>query len=118
MKTSVITSTSAQTRVANLIVASINNAVSLFSDAPVAKIDSVASGSYYKVIVVENKKSSMLTFAEIDTIRAAADVFCKKYKGMYYTMQTRPYLAQDGSTWLHRPVFEVCVRKYDKDEVK
>ena len=107
-----ITSASAHTRVANLVVKKIKNAVSFFSDAPTVEVDELKNGSWYKVIVVKNEKSHLLTFAEIDTVRKVVDEFCKKYKGMFYIMDTRPYLAQDGKTFLHMPVMEISVRRY------
>ena len=111
-KQNIITSASDHTRVANLVVEKIKNAVSIFSDAPTVEIDELRTSSWYKVIVVKNEKLHLLTFAEIDTARKVVDEVCKKYKGMGYIMDTRPYLAQDGETFLHMPVMEISVRRY------
>lgn len=112
-KQHIISSASAHTRIANLVVEKVKNAVSFFSDAPTVEIDELRTGLYYKVIVVKNEKSHLLTFAEIDTVRKVVDEFCKKYEGMFYIMDTRPYLAQDGKTFLHMPVIEINVRRYE-----
>ena len=111
-KQNIIKSASAHTRVVNLVVKKIKNEVSFFSDAPTVEVDELKTGSWYKVIVVKNEKSHLLTFAEIDTVRKVVDEFCKKYKGMFYIMDTRPYLAKDGKTFLHMPVMEISVRRY------
>ena len=111
-KQNIIKSASAHTRVANLVVETVKNAVSIFSNAPTVEIDELRTSSWYKVIVVKNEKSHILTFAEIDTVREVFDEFCKKYKGMFYIMDTRPYLAQDGKTFLYMPVMEISVRRY------
>ena len=88
----------------------------MFSDAPVAEIED--KGQYFAKVVVKNEHSHMLTFAEIDVTRRIVDVYCMKYKGMFYTMQTRPYIPEwDRSTMLYQPVYEICVRRYDKDEL-
>lgn len=111
-KQHIIASASAHTRIANLIVTKIKNAISFFSNAPTVEVDELKSGSWYKVIVVKNEKSHILTFAEIDTVREVVDEFSKKYKGMGYVMDTRPYLASDHETFLHMPVMEISVRRY------
>ena len=112
-KQNIIASASAHTRITNLVVEKIKNAVSFFSDAPTVEIDELRTSTWYKIIVVKNEKSHILTFAEIDTVREVVDGFCKKYKGMGYVMDTRPYLAQDGETFLHMPVMEISVRRYE-----
>lgn len=112
-KQHIIASASAHTRIANLVVEKIKNAVSFFSDAPTVEIDELRTSSWYKVIVVKNEKSHILTFAEIDTVREVVDKYCKKYKGMGYVMDTRPYLASDHETFLHMPVMEINVRRYE-----
>jgi hypothetical protein len=111
-KQHIITSASAHTRIANLVVEKVKNAVSFFSDAQTVEIDELRTISWYKVIVVSPKNSPILTFAEIDTVREVVDKFCKKYKGMGYVMDTRLYLAKDGKTFLHMPVMEISVRRY------
>jgi hypothetical protein len=111
-KQNIIKSASAHTRVANLVVENVKNAVSFFSNAPTVEIDESHCSSWYKVIVVKNEKSHILTFAEIDTVREVVDEFCKKYRGMGYVMDTRPYLAQDGETFLYMPVMEISIRRY------
>lgn len=109
----IISSASAHTRITNLVVSKIKGAVSFFSDAPTVEVDSKTS--YYQNIVVKNENTHILTFAEIDIVREIVDCYCKKYRGMFYTMQTRPYLSKDGSTMLHMPVMEICIRRYDFD---
>lgn len=110
MKQHIISNVSAQTRIANLLVSKINSAVSFFSDAPIAKVTS--KSVWYQTVQVCNEHSHILTFAEIDTVREVVDEFCKKYKGMFYTMGTAPYLASDKETWLYMPVIEIEVRRY------
>lgn len=109
-KQSVIKSKAAKTRVQNLVVSKLNNALSIFSEAPKVKIESETK--YYTTIVVE--EIHIMTFAVIDTIREVAEEFKVKYEGFYYVMSSRQYLAKDGETWLHRPVFEINIRRYDK----
>jgi hypothetical protein len=116
MKKITITKARTQTRVANLIVKEVNNAISFFSDPSEAKIDEAKSCGYYKVIEVkQNHGCRILTFAEIDIIRGVVDKFCKKYNGIGYYMDTAPYLAQDGETWLHQPVMCISIPRYDED---
>ena len=117
MKKQVIKTAAVQTRIANLVVTKVNNAVSFFGEAPVAEISEICSCSAYKTIVVKNEYSHMLTFAEIDTIREAIDPIIKKYQGCGYTMQTMPYISKDNSTTLHMPVIEITIRRYEKDEL-
>lgn len=112
-KQHIIASASAHTRITNLVVSKIKGSVSIFSDTPTVEVESKTS--YYQNIVVKNEQTHMLTFAEIDRVREAVDGYCKKYRGMFYTMQTRPYLSKDGSTWLHMPVMEICIRRYHFD---
>ena len=112
-KQAIITSEKSHKRVANLVIEKVKNAVSVFSDAPTVEIDNVMTCSYWQVIVVKNEKSHILTFAEIDTVREVVDEFCKKYKDMYYKIDTRPYLASDGG-FLHMPVMEINIRRFDK----
>ena len=112
-KQHIIASASAHTRITNLVVSKIKGAVSVFSDAPTVEVESKTS--YYQTIVVKNEQTHMLTFAEIDRVREVVDGYCKKYRGMFYTMQTRPYLSKDGSTMLHMPVMEICIRRYHFD---
>lgn len=109
-KQCIIKSAGAQTRVSNLIVSQINSAVSFFSEPPVARIESKTE--FYTTIVVEEKH--MMTFAVIDTIREVAEKFRAKYQGCFYIMSSRPYLASDGETWLHHPVFEINLKRYEK----
>lgn len=111
-KQNIIKSESVHTRVANLVVEKIKNAVSFFSDAPTVEIDELRTSPWYKIIVVKNEKSHILTFEEIDTVREVVDEFCKKYKGMFYVMDTRSYLASDNQTLLYMPVMEISVRRY------
>lgn len=116
MKKSTITKASAQTRVANLIVTKIQNALQIFSDPAEVEISELESSSMYKVIhVKQNHNIRILTFSEIDTVREVVDKFAKKYHGIGYVMISRTYLAQDGETWLNQPVMEITVRKYDED---
>ena len=107
----IISNVSAQTRITNLLVSKLNSAFSIFSDAP--KADVIRKSRNYQTVRVYNERSHMLTFSEIDIAREVIDKFCKKYKGMFYTMQTFPYLSSDNTTWLHMPVIEIEVRRYD-----
>ena len=109
----IITSEKSHKRVANLVIEKVKNAVSFFSEAPTVEIDKVMTCSYWQVIVVKNEKSNMLTFSEIDIVRDVVDKFCKKYKGMFYVIETRPYPASDGG-FLHMPVMVINIRRYDK----
>lgn len=107
----IIASASAHTRITNLVVLKIQGAVSIFSEAPVVEIE--RKNDTFNTVIVKNEHSHMLTFAEIDTVREALDSFVEKYKGMFYVMQTRPYLSKDGETWLSMPVIEINVRRYE-----
>ena len=113
MKQQVLSSASSHTRITNLIASKLRGAVSIFSYSPTVEVE--PKTSYYQTIVVKNEHTHMITFAELDCVRGILDEYCKKYKGMFYTMQTRPYLSKDGSIWLHMPVIEIKIRRYDFD---
>ena len=54
----------------------------------------------------------MLCFAGLDSVREITDAMEQKYdrECVCTTIQTRPYLTQDGKYWLHRPVVEISLR--------
>jgi hypothetical protein len=86
---------------------------SIFSQpAEVSKNKEV--GSYWREIVC-NPNDMLFSFAELDVIRMVVDKYKEKYNGITYSMQTRPYLAKDNETWLHYPVMEINIRRYDED---
>lgn len=116
MKKITITKANVQSRVANLIVKNVQNALTMFSDAAEVKIAEYKSCSYYKVITVKHTIGTrILTFPEIDEVRKVVDKMAEKYHGIGYYMDSETYLAQDGETWLNQPVMEITVRKYDED---
>lgn len=113
-KQNFIATAAAQTRVTNLVIKKAKEAISIFTDAPTIEIDETLTSDAYKVIVVKNEKSHMLTFAEIDVIREAIDKIIKRHKGCFYTMETRPYLSKSGG-FLYMPVMEIYIRRYEFD---
>lgn len=113
-KQNIIATAAAQTRVTNLVIKKAKEATSIFTDAPTIEIEETLTCDAYKVIVVKNEKSHMLTFAEIDVIREAIDKIIKRHKGCFYTMETRPYLSKSGG-FLYMPVMEIYIRRYEFD---
>lgn len=112
MKKTILTK-SVQTRIANRIEKEVREALSIYSQpSEVSKNKEV--GSWWREIVCD-PKDTMLTFAEIDTIREVVDKYVAKYYGISYSIHTRPYLAKDNETWLHSPVMEINIRRYDED---
>ena len=109
MKKLVIKTKAGKNRVANIIAKEIRGAVSFFSDAPTVKVKETCD--MYTTISIYNEHSHMLTFCEIDEVRHAVDQYKNKYEygTIGYTMQTKPYLSQDGRYFLHMPVMEISV---------
>lgn len=106
---------SVQKRVANLIASKIRGAVSIYSDPPVVRDVKIVGGYWAEITVEPTGFRSMMTFAEIDSIREVVDEYSKKYHGISYHMETCPYLANDNETWLHMPVMVINIRRYDED---
>lgn len=97
-------------RIPNKIEKEIREAVSIFFDAPTVRRD---DGSYYITLTVFNEQSSMLTFAEIDTVREMVDKYAKDYKGISYSMKTTPMWSRLTQDWYYIPCMEVTI-KLDK----
>lgn len=110
MKKLVIKSQRGKNMVANLLAKKVRGAVSLFSEAPTVEVKEECDS--YTTISIYNKHSHMLTFPEIDVVRAAVDQYKDKYElgSIGYTMQTKPYLSQNGKYFLHMPVMKITVR--------
>lgn len=113
MKKTILTK-SVQTRVANRIEKEVREALNSIFSQPSEVSKNKEVGSYWREIVC-NPKDMMMTFAEIDTIREVVDKYKAKYHGISYSMHTRPYLAKDNETWLHSPVMEINIRRYEED---
>lgn len=113
MKKTILTK-SVQTRVANRIENEVREALNSTYSQPAGVSKNKEVGIYWREIVC-NPKDTFMSFAEIDTIRKVVDKYKAKYHGINYTMGTRPYLAKDNETWLHSPVMEINIRRYDED---
>ena len=112
MKKSIIKSERAQERVANLVVKKLRAAMSIFSTGDYS-IQMQKMGNYWIEIVVENKKEGFLTMSEIEEATEVMKRYKEKYEGIHYVIETRPYLAKDGETWLSRPVIEMNIRRVE-----
>lgn len=106
---------SVQKRVASLIESKVRGAVSIYSETPVVSKAKAVGSWWYEITVEPTGMRSMMTFAEIDSIREAVDEYSKKYHGISYHMGTKPYLANDNETWLSMPVFNITIQRYEED---
>ena len=106
---------SVQKRVASLIVSKVRGAVSIYSEAPVVSNAESCGSFWYEITVEPTGLRSIMTFAEIDSVREAVDEYSKKYHGISYHMETKPYLASDNETWLSLPVVKISVQRYEED---
>lgn len=106
-----IIKSSIKTRIANLIIKDVKNALTIFSNpADVSILESLSCDDCTVIEVKQNHGTRILSFAEIDEVREVVDKFKNKYHGICYYMDVAPYLAQDGETWLHQPTMEISVR--------
>ena len=113
MKKTILTK-SVQTRIANRIEKEVREALNRIFQEPAEVSKNKEVGSYWREIVCD-PKDTILTFAETDVIRMVVDKYTAKYHGIHYSINTRPYLAKDNKTWLHSPVMEINIRRYDED---
>ena len=113
MKKTILTK-SVQTRVANRIEKEVREALNRIFSEPAEVSKNKEVGTWWREIVCD-PKDTMFSFAEIDTIREVVDKYVAKYHGISYSMHTRPYLAKDNETWLHSPVMEINIRRYNED---
>ena len=108
-KKSVIKSARVLKMVTNLYAGKLRNAVGFYGNAHVDVEEYLQGRINHIVIWFEH---DMLFMAGIDSVREITDCMEAKYDmGCVCTsIQTRPYLASDDKTWLHRPVIEVMLR--------
>lgn len=109
-KQAVIKSERSLNMVTNLYAKKIANSISCFSYYQVKKEECV-KGSINHIVIL-SEESHMLTKSVIDSVWEVVDEMEKKYDSycVCATIQTRPYLTKDGSTFLHQPVIEIIVR--------
>lgn len=109
-KLSVIKSAKSLNMVTNLYAKKITNVISYLSNYQV-KTEDCIKGKINHIIVL-SEESRMLTKPAIDSVWGVVDELEKKYDKdcICATIQTRPYLTKDGSTFLHQPVIEIMVR--------
>ena len=109
-KQAVIKSERSLNMVTNLYVKKVANKIGYLSYYQVKKEDCV-KGSINHIIIL-SEESHMLTKTAIDSVWEVVDEMEKKYDSdcVCATIQTRPYLTKDGSTFLHQPVIEIMVR--------
>lgn len=113
MKKTILTK-SVQTRVANRIENEVREALNRIFSEPAEVSKNKEVETWWREIVC-NPNDTQFAFAEIDTIREIVDKYKAKYHGIYYLMETRPYLAKDNETWLYFPVMEINIRRYNED---
>ena len=85
MKSLTIKSVRGKNTVASLVAKKVEGALSIFSEAPTVEIKELCEA--YTIIRIYPEKASILTFAEIDTVREAVDVYKNKYE---YGCVSRP----------------------------
>ena len=92
---------------------SLNNKVSFYGGVHV-EVQEWLKGHTNLIVVWFDH--NMLFMSGIDTVQEITDQLEAKYDNycVCTSIQTRPYLASDNETWLHRPVIEVMLRIKEK----
>lgn len=105
----VIKSARSLNMVTKLYAEKLSNKVS-FYDGVHVEVEEWLKGKINHIVVWFDH--NMLFMSPIDTVREITDQLEAKYDNhcVCTSIQTRPYLASDNKTWLHRPVVEVMLR--------
>ena len=109
MKQLTIKSSRGLSMVSKVLETKLRNKVAIFEDYEV-KNQEWLKGIINRIVI--RSKYHMLTKSVIDYVWEVIDEYEAKYDThcICATIQTAPYLTNDGSDWLHEPTIEITLR--------